>query len=134
MLLSTIQPCWYTARVNASPGDPVYRHARREATLILLLWLCCFVYTVPFCYLNGYLIHDPAPHSFGPSIDLLPGSLEAWNRDPGSLNTPLALGIPDWIFYGVFLPWAFCILFTFWFCLFRFQEDDLGEVVEGENR
>ncbi len=118
--------------MNDFPDDPVYAHTRREAILILILWLCCCLYTVPFCYLNGYLIHDPAPSSFGPSIDLLPGSLEDWNRDPSSLSTPFGLGIPDWIFYGVGLPWAVCVLLAFWFCLFHFQEDDLGERGDGE--
>ena len=108
------------------PDDPVYSQARREAGLVLTLWACCFLYTVPFCYLTGYLTHASPTPSFGPSVDQLSSSLDGWDRNPDSLTTPLGLGIPDWVFYGVALPWVGCIIITFWFCLFYFREDDLG--------
>ncbi len=60
-------------------------------------------------------------------IGAMVGSLESLNRDPESLNMPLGLGIPDWVFYGIVIPWLGCILATFWFCLFFFVEDDLTE-------
>jgi hypothetical protein len=106
--------------------DPLYRNALREVAVILSAWTICLVYTVTYCYLYGYLSHEGTPESTGPDIGTLVGPLSSFNRDPGSLTTPLGLAIPDWIFYGVVLPWALCILFSFWFCLFYFKEDDLG--------
>jgi hypothetical protein len=87
--------------------DPVFRHARREALVILGLWLTCLLYTLTVCYFWGY------------------------NRDPATLTD--VWGIPDWVFYGIFFPWAFCDLFTIWFCFFHAKEDDLGagEAVPG---
>lgn len=98
----------------------------REARIIIILWTVCLVYSCTYCYLNGYLSHPPHPASTGPSIGALCGPLTTFNRDPATLRTPLGLGIPDWVFYGVVVPWLCCILATMWFCLFYFVEDDLG--------
>ena len=107
--------------------DTVYRHSVREAIVILSMWVVCFVYTCTYCYLFGYLSHEGNPLSTGPALGSWLGPLEAFDREPASLTTPLGLGIPDWVFYGIAMPWALCILATFWFCLFFFKEDDLGE-------
>jgi hypothetical protein len=109
----------------APKPDPVFRNSLREAWVILGAWGTCFIYTVTYCYLYGYLSHEPMAESTGPSIGALMGSMEELNRDPGSLTTPLGLAIPDWIFYGVVGPWIVCILFSLWFCLFYFEEDEL---------
>jgi hypothetical protein len=63
----------------------------------------------------------------GTSVGELAGRLHALDRDPQTLSTPLGLGIPDWVFYGLIVPWLVCIAITFWFCLFYFADDDLGE-------
>lgn len=112
---------------DAREEDPVYRHSRREGILILALWFVCLLYTCTYCYLFGYLSHEPHPNPAGPALGAWIGPLTAFDRDPSTLTTPLGLGIPDWIFYGVILPWLLCIVVTFWFCLFYFVEDDLGE-------
>ena len=112
--------------------DPVYLHTRREATFILILWICCFCYTTTYCYLNGYLSHEAHRNSTGPAIGTMLGDLESMNRDPESLSTPLGLGIPDWVFYGIVIPWALCILITFWFCFFYYVEDDLEAEATGD--
>lgn len=106
--------------------DPLLRHSRREATLILGLWACCFLYTISFCYLYGYTSHEPGMDTTGPDIAAVVGSLERFDRDPGSMTLPLGLGIPDWVFYGVVVPWLVCILATVVFCMFVFTEDDLS--------
>lgn len=105
--------------------DPLYRNALREAVVILSVWTVCLLYTVIYCYLYGYLTHEGSSESTGPDLGTLLGPLTSFNRDPASLTTPLGLAIPDWIFYGVVLPWVLCILFSVWFCLFYFREDDL---------
>lgn len=107
--------------------DPVYRNSLREAKFILGLWACCFVYTVTFCYSYGYLVHEPLLSSFGPAVTDLFGPLESLNRIPESVTYPLGLGIPDWVFYGVVLPWIICIVLTFWYGFYFFVDDDLSE-------
>lgn len=111
--------------------DPLYRNALREAKFILSVWTLCLVYTTTYCYLYGYISHEGTPESTGPDIGTLVGPLPSFNRDPESLTTPLGLAIPDWIFYGVVLPWTICIIFTIWFCLSYFTEDDLGLLAGG---
>ena len=107
-----------------------YRHTLREAIVILTIWLACFIYSVTFSYLYGYLSHEPDPDSLGTSVSELAGPLHSLDRAPETLSTPLGLGIPDWVFYGLIVPWLVCIAITFWFCLFYFADDDLGDHVD----
>lgn len=93
----------------------------------MVLWGATSLFSATYCYTHGYLTHPPDPESTGPSIAKLVGPLESFDRTPPSLTFPLSLGIPDWVFYGILAPWAFSIAATFAFCLFYFQEDDLGE-------
>jgi hypothetical protein len=60
--------------------DPVFVNSRREALIILGLFAVALIYTVTYCYLCGY------------------------NRAVESIET--YWGIPDWVFWGVFAPWA----------------------------
>ena len=113
------------SNLNHSPADSVYKSSFREAIWILSIWTVCFFYTVTYCYLNGYLTHEPHSNSTGPAIGLLTGELESFNRIPESLTTPLGLGIPDWVFYGIFLPSVVAIVMTIIFCLFIYMEQDL---------
>ena len=107
------------------PTDSVYKSSFRESIWILGIWTACFLYTVIYCYLNGYLTHEPHPNSTGPAITSLVGELESFNRLPASFTTPLGLGIPDWVFYGIFCPTAVAIIITIIFCLFIYSEQDL---------
>lgn len=111
--------------------DHIYRNSLREARFILGLWTCCFLYTVSYCYLFGYLSHEPLPSATGSAVGSWFGPLEAWNRDPDSVTYPLGLGIPDWVFYGIAIPWVVCVVLSFWYGLFMFSEDDLS-AVDGE--
>lgn len=115
--------------------DPVYRNSRREACLILGLWATCFAYTLTFCYLFGYTSHEPDPSATGPSIAATVGPLEDYNREPESVTYPFGLGIPDWVFWGVGVPWLVCVVLSFFYGLVLFAEDDLGgesQVTEGK--
>ena len=107
--------------------DPVYVHARREAIFIFAVWVCCLFYTCIFCYLYGYLVHEPWPASTGPPVASWIGPLESFIRDPQTLTYPLGLGIPDWVLYGIVLPWFVCVLLSIWYGLFFFAEDDLDD-------
>ncbi len=106
--------------------DPVYQNSWREARLILIVWTCCFLYTTSYCYLYGYLVHEPSPQSTGGDVAELFGPLSTWNRQGDSVTYPLGLGIPEWVFYGVALPWLIAIMISIGFCLFVFREDDLS--------
>lgn len=107
--------------------DTLYRHSLREAIYILSLWACCLVYTVTYCYLYGFRVHEPHPDSTGPAVGEWLGPLTSFDRLPESLTTPLGLGIPDWVLHGIVAPWLLSIVLSFGFCLFLFAEDDLGE-------
>jgi len=81
--------------------DPVLRSSRREAIIVLLIWLAACVYSLGFCAAFGY------------------------DRDPSSLT--FVLGIPDWVFYGVFVPWTICTALSFVVSRYVMRDEDLGD-------
>lgn len=115
-------------------SDPVFRNSLRESIFLLLLWLACCLYTVTYCYLAGYLVHEPHPNATGPSIGNLVGPLTAFDRYPQSLTTPLGLGVPDWVFFGVITPWVVAVAITVLYCLYFFVEDDLSPSKAGRDQ
>jgi hypothetical protein len=86
--------------MTANREDPILRSARREAIIVFLIWLAACIYSVGFCAAFGY------------------------ERDPQSLT--FVLGIPDWVFYGVFVPWTVCTVLSFVISQFVMRDDDLG--------
>ena len=58
------------------------------------------VYTVTYCYLFGY------------------------NRSLESLT--FVLGFPDWVFWGVVVPWLVCVVFSWLFAFVLVKDVDLG--------
>ena len=50
----------------------------------------------------------------------------AWGYDRPAESIRYILGIPDWIFWGVLLPWAAATAFTGWFALRYMKDEDLG--------
>jgi hypothetical protein len=76
------------------------RHARREGLVIMAVWALALVWSVTSGYLLGY------------------------GRDAAEVG--LILGIPDWVFWSVVLPWGLCLLFSVWFCFGYMADDDLG--------
>ncbi len=87
--------------------DPVFLHSRREAIVIFFIWVTAIIWVVPFCYFQGY----------------------GGNVNPESIG--MIIGIPTWLFWGVFVPWVVADIFTVWFCFFYMQDDELGEAHEG---
>ena len=87
--------------MSRQPEDPVLRSSRREAIVVLILWLCALTYTVGYCSLFGY------------------------QRSLESLT--FILGFPDWVFWGVIAPWAVCLVLSYWFSSFFMRDEDLGE-------
>jgi uncharacterized membrane protein YhdT len=87
--------------MNRPAEDPDLVSARREALLTLAIWLAACVYSVGVCYRYGY------------------------GRDVTTLT--YILGFPDWIFFGVVLPWTVCTLLCLVMSQFVIADADLGE-------
>ena len=85
------------------PWDPVFLESRREALIILLLWVAALLWAVPYCYLNGF------PETF-----VAEEFSTVW-------------GIPSWLFWGIAVPWLLADVFTLWFCFFYMKDADLEE-------
>ncbi|MEX2287605.1 MAG: DUF997 family protein [Planctomycetaceae bacterium] len=76
--------------------DPVVKTSRREAAVALLLWLAAMTYTVGYCTWYGY---------GGKAAEL-----------------KFVLGFPDWVFWGIMVPWTFFTIVS-WFYAFVFMSD-----------
>lgn len=121
----------------------LYRNARREAVVAMVLFLVAMTWTVGYCYLRGYLhtpdqqIHEPLDG--GPALAAYSNPVEGWlvrtglavPRSPDDLG--IVLGMPDWIFWGVFVPWILCAVFTMLYASWGMSDDDLGPEAEGAN-
>jgi hypothetical protein len=92
--------------VTARSEDAVVHAARREAALALGTWVVAMLYTVTYCYRNGY------------------------GRDVDSLT--FVLWFPDWVFWGVVVPWGLCIVFSTIFAFRIMGAESLGEDVGDE--
>jgi hypothetical protein len=86
----------------ASTEDPVLTSSRREALITFAIWLTACVYSISVCYRFGY------------------------DRDVATLT--YVLGFPDWIFYGVILPWSVCTILCFVMSYLVIADGELGEV------
>jgi Protein of unknown function (DUF997) len=93
---------------NTGKEQQLLRHARREGLVIMVVWAAALVWSVTSAYVLGY------------------------HRDADTLT--LILGIPDWVFWSVVLPWGLCLAFSVWFCFGFMADDDLGQDPEEEPR
>jgi hypothetical protein len=84
----------------AAREQQLLRHARREGWTIMVVWAVSLVWSVGSAYVLGY------------------------HRDAADIR--LILGMPDWVFWSVALPWGLCLLFSAWFCFAYMADDDLG--------
>ena len=94
------------SKIETDDYDPVFLHSRREAAVIFCVWLIGMIWAVPFCYFYGYMSNIK-------------------DFDPSNIST--VLGIPTWLFWGIFVPWLVADVITTWFCFGFMAEDDLGE-------
>ncbi len=92
------------SNLSGKSYEPVFLNARREALVTLFIWIVGLTWTVGYCFLTGYNV--PAE------------------------QMKATLGIPNWIFWGVLVPWVLIILFTIWFGLFYIADDEL---VQGQH-
>jgi hypothetical protein len=88
--------------MNVRPEDPVLTNARREALLVFAIWLAACIYSITVCYRLGY------------------------GRDITTLT--YVFGFPDWVFWGVVVPWTVCTVLSFVLSYYVIRDDDLGAV------
>lgn len=80
--------------------DPVFVSARREALVAALVWAAATAWSVGYSALHGY------------------------GRSAESLT--FVLWFPDWIFWGIVVPWLACIVVSIWFAFGYMRDEDLG--------
>ncbi len=81
--------------------DPVLISARREALIVFATWVIAMAYSLGYC----------ARHAYGRSIE----------------DLKYIGGFPDWVFWGVVVPWGVCILFSWIFAAVWMRDEELGE-------
>ena len=81
--------------------DPLLKSARREMLTSAAIWLIALIWSVGYCAKYGY------------------------NLKPEDLK--FVLGFPDWIFWGVMLPWGLCTVLSGIYAFGYMQDADLGE-------
>lgn len=84
-----------------SQTDPLVRSARREALIVIGLWLAALIYSLTTCYWLGY------------------------NRPVSELK--LIFGFPEWVFWGVVVPWVTCAVISWVFGMLFVHDGHLGE-------
>jgi len=78
---------------------PLLKSARREAVAALMIWMIATVYSIGYCCTYGY------------------------GRDPQSLT--YVLGFPDWVFWGIVVPWGTCTIVSGLFAFCFMKDEDL---------
>ena len=81
--------------------DPLVHSARREALLVVSVWLMALVYSITTCYRLGY--------------------------DRPIEELQLVLGFPEWVFWGIVVPWVICTVFAWYFGASFIRDEHLGE-------
>ncbi|MDA0831882.1 MAG: DUF997 family protein [Planctomycetota bacterium] len=93
--------------VGERQDDPVLVSSRREASIVLIVFLISLVWTV---LASNYLGYD---------------------RKKEDLE--YVFGFPDWIFWAIIVPWGSCIVFSFIFGAFFVRDEDLGQELEEQS-
>ncbi len=78
-----------------------YRQCSREARLVGLIWLVGLIYISSVIVTMGYV-----PVAERPEVPTL------------------ILGMPAWVFWGLWLPWLVQIAVTWWFAVCRLKDDE----------
>jgi fatty acid desaturase len=92
--------------VSRLQEDTLVRHARREAAIALAMWAAAMIYTIAYCYTNGY------------------------GRTAESLT--FVLWFPDWVFWGIVVPWAICAAASLVFAFGIMGDEPLGEETDAD--
>lgn len=91
-----------SASSASSPGEGrLLRTARREAIVVFAIWLAAITYTVGYSYTFGY--------------------------DRAEATITYIYGVPDWVMWGVVLPWGVSTVAAVWFAMFFMTDEPLGD-------
>jgi len=97
-----VSPVWLQPMPRQQ--DPVVSSSLREAIVVISVWLIAMIWTISVCYSMGY------------------------NRPVEDLK--FVYGFPDWVFWGIVVPWCTCTVVSCLFSALLFREGALGEDVE----
>ena len=92
--------------------DPTISAARREAIVVMGLVATTLIYSSTTSYLMGYGAKDRELHF----VEL------GWG-----------VAFPDWIFWGVVVPWGVCFVIGAIFAFGWMQDAELGEELEEDD-
>lgn len=92
--------------------DPVVTSARKEAIAVLTFAAIALTYTVVVCHSMGY---------------------GATGRELKFVRLGLGIAFPDWIFWGIIVPWLVCFGASALFAFVLMKDADLGEELEEED-
>ena len=81
--------------------DPIFKSARREAAVVLGLWLTACHYSITYCHLFGY--------------------------ERKAAEITYVFGFPDWVFWGIVLPWVLCAGLSLFISVGFMTDGDLAE-------
>lgn len=99
---------------NRDELDPVFLNGRREAIAVFLTWVVAFLWAVPYCATHAYMT-------------------------PEGSELKTIIGVPEWTFWGIFVPWLIADVVTVWLCFSFMTDDDLeaaaaeSELLNGES-
>ena len=84
--------------------DPLVQSSLREAFVVAGIWFSAAVWSISVSYSMGY--HRKAE------------------------DLKLVLGFPDWVFWGIVVPWSTCTIVSITFGLLFVRDGELGKDVE----
>ena len=87
--------------------DRVLVSGRREAIIVFVTWIMAMAYSLIYC------------------------SRYAYGRRAEEIQ--YVYGFPDWVFWGVVVPWGVCVLFSWFFASILMRDEDLGEDPPGSD-
>jgi hypothetical protein len=82
--------------------DPVFVSSLRESKWIVIIWFANFAWVVSFSFWAGY-------------------------EGDSEQRLVTTLGMPRWVFWGVFFPWIVTAGITCWFALTRMADHPLED-------
>jgi hypothetical protein len=84
--------------------DPLVHSSLREALIVSSIWFAAMVWSITVCWTMGY------------------------GRTKDELK--LVFGFPDWIFWGIVVPWLTCTIVSWIFGAWFVRDGELGKDVE----
>lgn len=88
--------------------DPVFVSSLRESKWILSIWFANFAWVIGCSVLTGY-------------------------DSDTEQRLETTLGMPRWVFWGVFLPWIVTAVLTSWFALTQMADHPLEDEAPPDN-